>query len=67
MFFRSCKKVLVSFTLISSAAATTPITRNKIRTNFLIKGIFKTKQCRDLYGYWKTTIDHQITLMTQTL
>ena len=60
------KKMLVSSTLISSAAATTRITRNKTRTNFLIKGIFKTKQCRNLYGYWKTTIHHQITLMTQT-
>ena len=59
--------MLVSFTLISSAAATTRITRNKTRTNFLIKGIFKTKECRNLYGYWKTTVDHQITLMTQTL
>ena len=45
MFWSSCKKVSVSFTKISSIAATTQITINKIRTNFLIKGIFKTKQC----------------------
>ena len=43
MFCSSCKKVSVSFTIISSIAATTRITINKMRTNFLIKGIFKNK------------------------
>ena len=27
-----------------------------MRTNFLIKGIFKTKQCMKLYGDWNATL-----------
>ena len=56
--FCSChKKVSVSFIIISSIAATTQI--KKIRANFLIKDIFKTKQCTKFVWYWKTTFRWQ--------
>ena len=59
MLCSSCKKVSGSFTVISSVTATTRTTINKIRTNFFIKGIFKTNNVRSLYGDWKTTLRWQ--------
>ena len=61
MFYSSSKKVLESFTIITSIAATARITINKIRTNFLIKGTVSLNRnnVQSLYGDWKTTLRWQ--------
>ena len=45
MFCSSCEKLSVSFTIISSIAAATRITINKIRTNFLINFLIENCPC----------------------
>ena len=59
MFFISCKKVLLSFTIISSIAATTRIRINNIRTNFLIKEALKQNNVQSLHEDWKKTLRWQ--------
>ena len=61
MFCSSCKKVSVSFIIISSIAAATRITINKIITklfNFLRVSL-KRNNVGSLHGDWKTTLRRQ--------
>ena len=59
MFCSSCKKVWVCFTIVSNIVTTKRIPINKIRANFLMKGILKTTNVWRLYGDWKTILRWQ--------
>ena len=55
MVCRSCKNASLSFTIISTIAAATRLTINKIRTKFFIKVSLKQNNVGNLYGDWKIT------------